>query len=77
MGRKGPPFRPNLPFPRREVAGDDAIMRITEHDESCLTDGKPDVTKMNPFVLTMPDNGYWRVGEKVGDAWSVGKNLKA
>lgn len=36
-----------------------------------LTDGKPDVAKMRPFTLTMPDNRYWAVGEHVGDAWSA------
>ena len=46
-------------------------------DEAVLTNGQPDIKKMNPFTLTMPDNGYWSVGEKVGQAWSVGKNLKS
>jgi flavin reductase (DIM6/NTAB) family NADH-FMN oxidoreductase RutF len=45
-------------------------------EERFLTDGKPDVKKIDPFVLTMPDNGYWRVGERVGRAWSDGKKLK-
>src|SRR5271157_3617551 len=27
-------------------------------EEGCLKDGKPDVKKINPFVLTMPDNTY-------------------
>jgi flavin reductase (DIM6/NTAB) family NADH-FMN oxidoreductase RutF len=45
-------------------------------EERFLTDGQPDVKKMDPFVLTMPDNGYWRVGERVGRAWSDGKKLK-
>ena len=45
-------------------------------DAACLADRKPDVKKLDPFVLTMPDNGYWRVGEKVGEAWSVGKKGK-
>ena len=45
-------------------------------DASCLTDGKPDVKKIDPFVLTMPDNGYWRVGERVGEAWNAGKKVK-
>jgi flavin reductase (DIM6/NTAB) family NADH-FMN oxidoreductase RutF len=45
-------------------------------EERFLTDGRPDVKKMDPFVLTMPDNGYWRVGEKIGTAWSAGKKLK-
>ena len=41
-----------------------------------LKDGKPDIKTMNPLVLTMPDNGYWAVGERLGQAWSVGKQLK-
>jgi flavin reductase (DIM6/NTAB) family NADH-FMN oxidoreductase RutF len=46
-------------------------------EERFLENGKPDVQKINPFTLTMPDNRYWRVGEKVGKAWSDGKKLKA
>jgi flavin reductase (DIM6/NTAB) family NADH-FMN oxidoreductase RutF len=45
-------------------------------EDRFLTDGKPDVKKINPFTLTMPDNHYWRVGEMAGSAWSVGKKLK-
>ena len=45
-------------------------------EERFLTDGKPDVQKINPFTLTMPDNHYWRVGEMAGRAWSAGKKLK-
>ena len=45
-------------------------------EESCLRDGVPDVSKIEPFILTMPDNRYWGIGEKVGDAWKDGKNLK-
>lgn len=48
----------------------------TYADEGCLTGGKPDIQKINPFVLTMPDNNYWTIGEHVGKAWSVGKELK-
>ncbi len=40
-----------------------------------LRDGKPDIKSMNPFVLTMPDNGYWAVGECLAQAWSAGKKL--
>lgn len=40
-----------------------------------LTNGRPDVKKMNLFMLTMPDNHYWTVGETVGQAWSAGKRL--
>ncbi len=45
-------------------------------DEECLTDGKPDILKINPLVLTMPDNNYWTVGERAGQAWGAGKKLK-
>ena len=39
-----------------------------------LSDGKPDITKIRPFVFTMPDNGYWSLGEHIGQGWSSGKN---
>jgi flavin reductase (DIM6/NTAB) family NADH-FMN oxidoreductase RutF len=42
----------------------------------CCSDGKPDIKKMRPFTLTMPDNQYWEVGSSAGNAWSIGKNLK-
>ena len=45
-------------------------------EEKCMTDGVLDVKKINPFTLTMPDNGYWSVGENIGKAWNVGKGLK-
>lgn len=42
-------------------------------DEESLTDGAPDVRKIDPIVLTMPDNRYWSLGEPVAKAWSSGK----
>ena len=45
-------------------------------DKDCLTDGKPDVHKIHPFVLTMPDNHYWAVGRQIGSAWSIGREFK-
>ena len=45
-------------------------------EERYLTDGKPDIKKINPFTLTMPDNNYWQVGNHAGKAWSIGKRLK-
>ena len=46
-------------------------------EEGILTNGQPDIKKMDPFTLTMPDNFYWSVGEKVGQAWNLGKSLKS
>lgn len=45
-------------------------------EDRFLTDGKPDVRKVRPFLLTMPDNGYWSVGENIGKAWQAGKAFK-
>ncbi len=45
-------------------------------DEDVLIDDAPDIKKVNPFTLTMPDNRYWDVGECVGRAWHDGKKLK-
>jgi flavin reductase (DIM6/NTAB) family NADH-FMN oxidoreductase RutF len=42
-------------------------------DEQCLTDGKPDIKKMEPITLSMPDNNYWAIGAHLGKAWSIGK----
>jgi flavin reductase (DIM6/NTAB) family NADH-FMN oxidoreductase RutF len=43
--------------------------------EGVLTEGKVDPLKLRPFVLTMPGNAYWALGEHVGEAWSIGKGL--
>jgi flavin reductase (DIM6/NTAB) family NADH-FMN oxidoreductase RutF len=45
-------------------------------EDRFLTDGKPDIKKIDPFLFTKPDNRYWSVGEHIGDAWSIGKKLK-
>ena len=42
----------------------------------CCFDGKPDIKKIRPFMLTMPDNQYWEVGGNAGKAWNIGKNFK-
>ena len=36
--------------------------------------GRPDIEKLQPFTLTMPDNRYWAVGAFLGDAWSIGRS---
>ncbi|MEW6261825.1 MAG: flavin reductase family protein [Thermodesulfobacteriota bacterium] len=45
-------------------------------EERFLTDGAPDPEKVKPFVLSMPDNRFWALGECVGRAWQAGKALK-
>ena len=45
-------------------------------EEKYLENGKPDVKKVRPFLLTMPDNRFWSVGEQVGNAWKDGLKYK-
>ena len=45
-------------------------------EENYLTDGKPDIEKIKPFLLTMPDNRFWSVGECIGYAWMDGLSLR-
>lgn len=45
-------------------------------DAECCSDGRPDIKKIRPFTLTMPDNQYWQIGAFAGKAWSIGKGLK-
>ena len=45
-------------------------------DESCLTDGKPDATKVDPLVYSVGTGNYLRLGEVVGQAFSIGKKRK-
>jgi flavin reductase (DIM6/NTAB) family NADH-FMN oxidoreductase RutF len=44
-------------------------------DKRYLTDGKPDMDKMKPFLLTMPDMNYRTLGEIIAGAWQVGKKF--
>jgi flavin reductase (DIM6/NTAB) family NADH-FMN oxidoreductase RutF len=45
-------------------------------EERYLTDGKPDIKKIRPFMLTMPDSRYRDIGEIIGSAWGIGKGFR-
>ncbi len=44
--------------------------------EKYLTNGLPDIKKINPLLFSMHDNNYWRVGEHLGRAWDIGKDYR-
>ena len=45
--------------------------------ESCLTEGEPDVAKINPFLWTArPRNEYWTFGRSLGKAFDIGNQIK-
>lgn len=46
-------------------------------EERYLVDGRPDIRAIDPFMLSMPDNHYWSLGEIVGDAWGSGRNFRS
>jgi flavin reductase (DIM6/NTAB) family NADH-FMN oxidoreductase RutF len=45
-------------------------------EDRCLTNGKLDLTQVQPILFAMPDRSYWTVGERAARAWDVGKELK-
>lgn len=51
------------------------IMNVFSGEEY-ITDGKPDVEKMKPFLLTMPDNRFWSIGKNIGRAWKDGSRYR-
>lgn len=45
-------------------------------EEDCLKGVIPDITKIKPLIFSMNDNNYWKLGEHIGRAWSIGKDYK-
>lgn len=41
----------------------------------CVENGRIDPKKADYLMLTIPDNTYWALGDAVGNAWNIGKNL--
>lgn len=46
-------------------------------DENCLTDGKPDLEKIDPLLFDFMKIDYWSLGQRVGLPWREGKAYKA
>jgi flavin reductase (DIM6/NTAB) family NADH-FMN oxidoreductase RutF len=62
-----------VPLPSNDLFIGEIVEAYAE--EGVLSAGNPDVAKMQPFTLTMPDNTYWKIGEKAGRAWDAGRKL--
>jgi flavin reductase (DIM6/NTAB) family NADH-FMN oxidoreductase RutF len=45
-------------------------------DEAVLTEGKIDITAVNPLLFDMASVKYWALGESLGNCWRAGKALK-
>lgn len=63
-------------FVEREKSHELFIGQIvsTYADDYCLTEGVPDITKLKTFTYSM--GKYWKVGQFLAKAWSIGKNFK-
>jgi flavin reductase (DIM6/NTAB) family NADH-FMN oxidoreductase RutF len=45
-------------------------------EETCLTDGTPDLAKIDPFLLvSSAGKRYMKLGPDIGGAWEIGKKL--
>jgi hypothetical protein len=45
-------------------------------EDDHLTDGLPDIKKVDPIVFSMRDNTHGKVGDHIGRAWHIGRELK-
>ncbi len=60
------------------------VLELKDHDvfigtiietygqETYLKSGAMDISKVQPLLFSMGGMGYWKVGERIGDAWSPG-----
>jgi len=61
-----------------DLPGEDLVIGeiVTAYcDENCLTEGIPDLDKINPFVLAMSEKKYRALGQDIGPAWEMGKKF--
>jgi len=45
-------------------------------EEKIMQGAIPDITKLEPIIFSMNDNNYWKLGDHIGRAWSIGKEFK-
>ncbi|TXT59390.1 MAG: Flavoredoxin [Promethearchaeota archaeon] len=46
-------------------------------EDKYLTNGIPDIKKLNPLIFSMNDNNYWKLGEHIGRAWKIGHQYES
>ena len=61
-------------FPKHDIFIGEVVE--TYCDETLLTEGVVDFSKVQPILFVMNDRSYWRLGEQFAKAWSIGKELK-
>ena len=61
-------------FPNHDLFVGEVVS--TYCDEAVIKDGEVDMTKVQPILFVLHDNGYYSLGDKFANAWDVGKELK-
>jgi flavin reductase (DIM6/NTAB) family NADH-FMN oxidoreductase RutF len=59
-----------------DVGGHDVFVgEIVEAyiEEDVLTDGKPDIAKIDPLIYSHFQGSYWKIGQSLGPAFKAGK----
>jgi flavin reductase (DIM6/NTAB) family NADH-FMN oxidoreductase RutF len=54
------------------------IVEVVESwaEEAVLSDGKPDLAKVDPILFDMSGPWYWSIGERIGKSWQIGKQFQ-
>lgn len=60
-------------FPNHDVFVGKIV--ATYCDESVLVDGVVDFERVKPILFVMNDRSYWRLGGRLANAWSVGREF--
>ncbi len=63
-----------LDYPTHDIFIGELVQ--TYADDSVMTGGKIDVSKVKPLLFDMSSVKYWRLGPPLGNCWNVGKSLK-
>jgi flavin reductase (DIM6/NTAB) family NADH-FMN oxidoreductase RutF len=48
---------------------------LVQTSPECHENGRINPKKADYLLLTMPDNTYWTLGESIGQAWQIGRQL--
>ena len=48
----------------------------THVKDNCLTNGKPDIKKIDPIIYATGTRQYHRVGDEIGRAYKIGERIK-
>ena len=63
-----------IDFPNHDVFIGEIVQ--TYADESVLSGGEIDISKLKPLLFDMNSKKYWSMGDEIAKCWDIGKQLK-